>query len=264
MDNAIYLEDVHKSYGPVKALDGIDLTVRRGVFYGFLGPNGAGKSTTIKLMIGILIPDRGRILINGHDARREIVKVKASVGFLPEQLNLYERLTGREYLNFIGHMHGLRDKEVKDRMVELIKVVDVDTDKLIEKYSLGMKKKIALAAAMIHRPKLLLLDEPFTGIDVISTHRIREVLMQSTREEGVTIFFSSHVLEVIEKLCSEVAIIHHGKIIKHGDLNLLKREVGREGTTLEDLFLSLVQNGTPDGVDPEILQETTSEACRDE
>ncbi len=264
MESAILLEDVHKSYGRVKALDGINLVVPKGRFYGFLGPNGAGKSTAIKLMIGILLPDRGRIVINGYDARRDIIRIKASVGFLPEQLNLYERLTGREYLSFIGHMHGLNNKEVKERMTELINVVDVDADKLMEKYSLGMKKKIALAAAMIHRPRLLLLDEPFTGIDVISTYRIREVLSRSTREEGVTVFFSSHVLEVVEKLCSDVAIIHEGKIIKHGDLNSLKKEAGREGTTLEEIFLSLVQKSSHDGVEPSILEENSAPACKDE
>jgi ABC-2 type transport system ATP-binding protein len=241
MEDAIYLENVHKSYGPVKALNGIDLRVRRGVFYGFLGPNGAGKSTAIKLMIGILNPDRGRIIINGYDAAREIVKIKASVGFLPEQLNLYERLTGREYLNFIGHMHNLSEPEVKRRCDEVITLVDVEADKLIEKYSLGMKKKIALAASMIHKPRLLLLDEPFTGIDVISTRRIREVLSSWTREEGVKIFFSSHVLEHVEKLCTEIAIIHNGKILKYGELEKLKHEAGREGTSLEDLFLNLVE-----------------------
>jgi ABC-2 type transport system ATP-binding protein len=258
MEDAIHLEGVHKSYGPVKALNGIDLRVRRGVFYGFLGPNGAGKSTAIKLMIGILKPDRGRIIINGYDAAREIVKIKASVGFLPEQLNLYERLTGREYLSFIGHMHNLSEGDVKRLSDEVIQLVDVEADKLIEKYSLGMKKKIALAAAMIHKPRLLLLDEPFTGIDVISTRRIREVLLSWTREEGVTIFFSSHVLEVIEKLCTEVAIIHKGKIIKYGDLATLKHEAGREGTTLEDLFLSLVENGEPEAA------STAPEASPDE
>ncbi len=241
MDDAIILEGVHKSYGPVKAVDGIDLHVRQGVFYGFLGPNGAGKSTTIKLMIGILLPDSGRIVINGFDTKTEIIKVKASVGFLPEQLNLYERLTGREYLYFMGHMHGLTTDEVKSRSKELIDLVDVEADKLIDQYSLGMKKKIALAAAMIHRPRLLLLDEPFTGIDVISTRRIRDVLNKLTQDEKVTIFFSSHVLEIIEKLCTEIAIIHRGKIIKQGELAALKREVGREGTTLEDLFLGLIE-----------------------
>ena len=189
MEDAIILEGVHKSYGPVKALDGIGLRVRQGVFYGFLGPNGAGKSTAIKLMIGILRQDAGRIIINGYDSRTDIVKIKASVGFLPEQLNLYERLTGREYLRFIGHMHGLTSDVVDQRSKELIELVDVEADKLIDQYSLGMKKKIALAAAMLHRPRLLLLDEPFTGIDVISTRRIREVLLTLTRDENVTIFF---------------------------------------------------------------------------
>jgi len=240
MEYTIFLEGVHKSYGPVHALNGIDLQVREGVFYGFLGPNGAGKSTAIKLMIGILYPDAGRIVINGYDVRTDIIKIKASVGFLPEQLNLYERLTGREYLSFIGHMHGLTSDMVKQHSKELIELVDIEADKLIDQYSLGMKKKIALAAAMIHKPRLLLLDEPFTGIDVISTRRIREVLLTLTKEEKVTIFFSSHVLEIIEKLCTEIAIIHKGKIIKAGEIEKLKREVGREGTTLEDLFLGLI------------------------
>jgi ABC-2 type transport system ATP-binding protein len=247
MEYSIILEDVHKAYGPVKAVDGIDLHIREGVFYGFLGPNGAGKSTTIKLMVGILRPDSGRIVINGHDARTDIVRIKASVGFLPEQLNLYERLTGREYIDFIGHMHGLSTDEVKKRSNDLIALVDVEADKLIDQYSLGMKKKIALAAAMIHRPRILLLDEPFTGIDVISTRRIREVLLQLTKDEKVTIFFSSHVLEIVEKLCTEIAIIHKGKILKEGALDALKREAGREGTTLEDIFLGLIEesdNGT--------------------
>ena len=260
MEDAIILEDVHKSYGPIKALDGINLRVKQGVFYGFLGPNGAGKSTAIKLMIGILRPDSGRMIINGYDARTDIVKIKASVGFLPEQLNLYERLTGREYLRFIGHMHGLDSNDIQRRSEELIELVDVEADRLIDQYSLGLKKKIALAAAMIHNPRLLLLDEPFTGIDVISTRRIREVLLTLTKEERVTIFFSSHVLEVIDKLCTEIAIIHRGKIIKEGETEELKREVGKEGTTLEDLFLGLIlENDTQSMPSPETF-ETPTEA----
>ena len=261
MEDTIYLEGVHKSYGPVHALNGIDLRVGKGIFYGFLGPNGAGKSTTIKLMIGILRPDAGHMVINGYDVRTDIMKIKASVGFLPEQLNLYERLTGREYLSFIGYMHGLTADIVKQRSKELIELVDIEADKLIDQYSLGMKKKIALAAAMIHKPRLLLLDEPFTGIDVISTRRIREVLLTLTKEEKVTIFFSSHVLEIVEKLCTEIAIIHKGKIIKAGEIAKLKSEMGREGTTLEDLFLSLIEGTDTNASRADSTGEATGRDC---
>jgi ABC-2 type transport system ATP-binding protein len=240
---AVVAENLTKTYDGKLAVAGINLRVRRGEFFGFLGPNGAGKSTTIKMLCGMLLPTSGRMRVAGHDVLREPLAVKARIGILPEEINTYERLTGWELLTFTGRMFGLRRAEAEERAEQLLRLVELseeDRHKLVVDYSLGMKKKTTLACALIHNPKVLFLDEPFNGIDAITSRAIREALRRAT-ERGVTVFFSSHVLEVVEKLCTRIAIIHQGALQVEGTVAEIAAARGFEpGTPLEEIFVSLV------------------------
>lgn len=243
---AIIATGLVRRFGAKVAVNDLNLTIRRGEFYGFLGPNGAGKSTTIKLMVGLLRPTAGTVWVGGVDVWRDPLQARALMGVLPEQLNLYERLSGREFLRFAGHMYGLSKADVQSRADNLLAILTLsdDADKLIVDYSVGMRKKIALAAALIHRPQVLFLDEPFEGIDPISSRVIRNILHDLVGA-GVTIFFSSHIMEVVERLCSRVGIINQGQLVAQGTLQELREQAGQnghsgEGATLEDIFLQVV------------------------
>ncbi len=232
-----------KWFGQQVAVDQIGLAVREGEFFGFLGPNGAGKSTTIKMLCGLLRPTAGSITIAGHDIVREPLEVKRSIGVLLEETNLYDRLTGREFLLFAAQMYGLPAAEARRRGDELLEMLELaeDQSKLIVDYSMGMKKKTAFAAALIHDPRVLFLDEPFNGIDPISVRGIRNVLRHLT-ERGTTVFFTTHVMEVVERLCTRVAIINRGRIVGEGSLAELRAKAQAGGdSTLEDIFLKLVE-----------------------
>ncbi|MGD0112447.1 MAG: ABC transporter ATP-binding protein [Armatimonadota bacterium] len=236
-----------KRFGDAVAVDGIDLHVQAGEFFGFLGPNGAGKSTTIKMLCGLLRPTAGSIRIAGFDIDGQPLEVKRHIGVLPEEIDLYERLTGAEFLVFAARMHGLSLEEARRRTSDLLELMELaeDQNKLIVDYSMGMKKKTAFAAALIHHPKVLFLDEPFNGIDPVSVRAIRNVLRQLT-DHGTTIFFTSHVMEVVERLCSRVAIINRGQIVGEGGLAELRAKAAAGGdSSLEDIFLKLV-NARPD------------------
>lgn len=231
-----------RRFGDKVAVDHLELKVAEGEFFGFLGPNGAGKSTTINMLVGLLRPTSGRALINGIDMWENPLPAKQQLGVLPEGLKLYERLSAREFIIFAGTMYGLTEAEVQERTEELLALMDLteDAEKLIVDYSTGMRKKTALAAALIHAPRVLFLDEPFEGIDAISGRAIRNVLQQ-LRRQGTTIFFSSHILEVVERLCTRVGVIAHGQLVAEGTIPELRQlaQAG-EATTLEDLFLEAV------------------------
>jgi ABC-2 type transport system ATP-binding protein len=239
---AIEVSGLRKEFRGRPAVDGISLTVARGRFFGFLGPNGAGKSTTIKMLTGLLRPTAGRVRIEGLDLERDLLAIKALTGILPEELPLYERLTGEEYLHFTGRMYGLSPAETRGRTDELLEFLSLTEErrKLIVDYSQGMRKKTALAAALIHNPRVLFLDEPLNGIDPVSGRVVTD-LLRRLAGKGVTLFFTSHVLDVVERLCEEVAIIDRGKIVAQGTLDQIRaqREVGRDAT-LEDVFLKLI------------------------
>jgi ABC-2 type transport system ATP-binding protein len=216
--------------------------VKRGTFFGFLGPNGAGKSTTIRMLTGMLRPTAGTCHIEGLSVADEPLGVKRLIGVLPEELPLYDRLSGEEYLHFAGRMHGLPRAETRRRTDELLEFLSLGEDRgrLLMDYSQGMRKKVALAAALIHSPKVLFLDEPLNGIDPVSG-RIVTDLLRRLAGRGVTLFFTSHVLDVVERLCDEVAIIDHGKLVAQGTLADIRaqRELG-QNASLEDVFLKLV------------------------
>ena len=239
---SIVADALSKRFGRKNAVESVSLRVGQGEFFGFLGPNGAGKSTTIRMLCGLLRPDAGRIEVAGIDLMADPLGVKRRIGVLLEETNLYERLTGEEFLMFAGQMYGLSREETHERAESLLALMELadDRKKLIVDYSMGMRKKVALASAMIHRPKVLFLDEPFNGIDPISVRAIRNV-MRHLIERGATIFITSHVMEVIERLCTRVAIINQGRIVGEGTLDQLRTMAHADsGTSLEDVFLTLV------------------------
>jgi len=240
---AVMARDLVRVFGQKMAVNHLNLTVQRGEFYGFLGPNGAGKSTTIKMMVGLLRPTSGSVWVGGVDVWKDPIRAHSLMGVLPEVLNIYERLSGREFLVFAGHMYGIPAGDIRRRAEDLLQVLTLidDADKLIVDYSVGMRKKIALAAALIHRPEVLFLDEPFEGIDPISSRVIRDILRELT-QRGTTVFFSSHIMEVVERLCTRVGIINQGTLVAEGTLQELRERASGEekDATLEDLFLTIV------------------------
>jgi ABC-2 type transport system ATP-binding protein len=243
---AIKTEKLTRRFGALTAVDEMDLQVVAGQFFGFLGPNGAGKSTTIKMLTGLLAPTAGRMELLGVDFTAHPVEVKRQIGVVPEGMGLFERLTGVEYLRFVGRMYGLDRGTTEKRAQELLEFMQLaDREKtLVADYSHGMQKKLALAAAVIHGPRILFLDEPFEGVDALAAGALKALLGRMT-ERGVTIFLTTHVLEIVERLCSHVAIIHKGKLVAQGSLEELRAGVpgseGEEGQkTLEQIFLSIV------------------------
>ncbi len=250
---AISTEHLTRSFGQLVAVDDVNLRVASGQFFGFLGPNGAGKSTTIKMLTGLLAPSGGRMEILGIDLARDPVKVKRQIGVVPEGMALFGRLTGSEYLNFSARMYGLDRDTAAERTRELLDLMDLASQPktLITDYSHGMQKKLALAAAVIHGPKILFLDEPFEGVDAIASGTLKSMLQHMT-ERGATIFLTSHVLEIVERLCSHVGIIHKGRLVAQGSLEELRAGVqanavpdstgapAAEKLTLEEIFLRIV------------------------
>lgn len=241
---AIATDKLTRQFGALTAVDGIDLRVQAGQFFGFLGPNGAGKSTTIKMLTGLLAPTSGRMELLGLDFQQHAIEVKRQIGVVPEGMGLFERLTGMEYLRFVGRMYGLDRATTEKRAEELLEFMQLaDREKTqIADYSHGMQKKLALAAAVIHGPRILFLDEPFEGVDALAAGALKALLGRMT-ERGVTIFLTSHVLEIVERLCSHVAIIHKGRLVAQGSLEELRAGAGTEQgetQTLEQIFLSIV------------------------
>lgn len=240
---AVVARDLLQVFGQKIAVNRLNLTVKRGEFFGFLGPNGAGKSTTIKMFTGLLRPTSGQAFVGGVNVWQNTLQARSLMGVLPEYLNLYERLSGREFLTFAGHMYGVPRADIQRRSEELLHVLTLsnDADKLVIDYSVGMRKKIALAAALIHRPQVLFLDEPFEGVDPVSSRVVRDILNDLTRH-GTTIFFSSHIMEVVERLCTRVGIINQGVLVAEGTLDELRARTRGEGrdATLEDIFLNVI------------------------
>lgn len=254
---AIATYGLTRRFGEFVAVDNLDLRVAAGQFFGFLGPNGAGKSTTIKMLTGLLAPSDGRISILGTDLVANPVEVKRQIGVVPEGMSLFGRLTGAEYLNFVGRMYGLDRTTAAERTAELLEFMQLANEptKLVTDYSHGMQKKLALAAAVIHGPKVLFLDEPFEGVDAVAAGTLKNML-QRMIARGATVFLTSHVLEIVERLCSHIAIIHQGRLVAQGSMEELRAGVERptlgfakdespetadgERLTLEEIFVRMV------------------------
>ena len=245
---AVRVRGLWKRFGEQVAVAGIDLELPSGRFAGLVGPNGAGKTTTLSMVTGLLRPDDGLVQIVGRDVWTDPVAVKSRIGVLPEGLRLFERLSGRELLTFTGRLRGLPADEVELRATQLLDVLDLSgaQRKLVVDYSTGMRKKIGLAAALLHNPEVLFLDEPFEGVDPVSAQVIRGVLERYTATGG-TVVFSSHVMELVESLCDWVAVMAAGRIVAHGPLAQVRGSAG----TLQDAFLSLVgaDRGSGSGLD---------------
>ncbi len=233
------IENLTKTYASgKKAVDDLSLHVKKGVIFGFIGPNGAGKTTTIKSLVGILEFDSGEIYIDGTSLKDDPIKCKQNIAYIPDNPDLYDYLTGISYINFVADVYGV-EKDLRDSLTE--KYADLfelkgDLGAPISSYSHGMKQKLALIAALVHSPKLLVLDEPFVGLDPKSAHNLKN-LMRELCNEGGAIFFSSHVLDVVEKLCDRIAIIKKGKLIACGNTDELKGDSG-----LEEAFLELTEH----------------------
>jgi ABC-2 type transport system ATP-binding protein len=234
---AIEVENLRKVYGSKAAVDGLSLSVPCGSFFGFLGPNGAGKSTTIRMLTGLIPPTSGSIKLLGMPLAGQELEIKRHIGLVPDESLLFDRLAGGEFLEFVGRMYGLARAVARERSGELLQLFQLAEQprKLIAEYSKGMRKRIAMAASLIHRPKLFLMDEPFEGVDAVGARLMKDILLDQVRQ-GATIFLTSHVLEVVERLCDRVAIIHEGRIVREGAMQDLR--TGSE--TLEDVFVRVV------------------------
>ncbi len=246
---AVWAEGLVRRFGKNTAVNGVDLAIQPGEFYGLLGPNGAGKTTTIKMIVGLLRPDAGRAGVGEFDTWQRPVDVKRRIGVLPEEFNLYERLTGAELLDFTASAHGLPRREALRRRDELLHILDLDgaAHNLITDYSRGMRKKVALAAAVIHAPPVLFLDEPFEGVDAVSARLIRN-LLQGYTERGATVVFSSHVMELVERLCTKIGIMVDGSLLIEAPRQQLLDHFG--AATVEDAFLTAVgAEATTGGLD---------------
>jgi len=259
-----------RRFGDFTAVDNVNLRVDAGQFFGFLGPNGAGKSTTIKMLTGLLAPTSGSIRILGEDLQANSAEIKRQIGVVPEGMALFGRLTADEYLRFVGRMYGLDRATTLSRTRELLEFMQLagEQKKLIADFSHGMQKKLALAAAVIHGPKVLFLDEPFEGVDAVAAGTLKAMLLRMIAR-GATIFLTSHVLEIVERLCTHIAIIHRGQLVAQGSLDELRAgtwrigqagiqegvvSLGEEKRSLEQIFLEIVgtdREGNPAATAPE-------------
>lgn len=234
---AIEVRDLRKYYGAKAAVDGLSLSVPRGCFFGFLGPNGAGKTTTIRMLMGVNTPTSGEIEILGLRMPEQGVAIKQQIGLVPEDSLLFDHLTAPEYMEFTGRIYGLPSAMTRERTRELLAIFELDGQgrKLIGEYSKGMRKRVAMGAALLHRPRLFLMDEPFEGVDAVGARLMKDILLDLVGK-GATIFLTSHVLEVIERLCQRVAIIDHGRLVVDDSMANL-----RGGTeSLEEIFVRVV------------------------
>ena len=240
--NMIEITGLVKTYRGLRAVDDIDLKVRKGIVFGFIGPNGAGKTTTIKMMAGVLMPTKGKIVINGMDIAKEPSEVKRCSGFIPDRPFLYEKLTGIEFLRFLAGLYNLNHSStLNSRIIELLDLFDLSHwgDELIESYSHGMKQRLVMCGALLHDPEVLIVDEPMVGLDPRGTRLVKDIF-RDLANNGKTIFISTHSLDVAQEVCQEVAIIQEGKIIATGTLNNLKKRAGVDGN-LENVFLKLTE-----------------------
>ncbi len=239
----IKFEALSKSYGSFAAVRPLSFSVERGEVFGFLGPNGAGKTTTIRMVMGILVPSSGRVVVNGLDCQREGTSVKRHVGYLPDSPMFYDFLKGREILEFVGEMHGQSRAQARQNAERLLNELALDeaSEEYAVNYSMGMKKKLGLACALIHDPEVLILDEPTNGLDPRAAREVQDRLHRSA-EEGKTIFLSTHLLDMAQRLCSRLGIIHRGELVADGTFKSLQEHIA-PGGSLEEVFFKMTEFG---------------------
>ena len=237
----IELQHVTKRYGTKTAVEDLDLRIEAGELFAFLGPNGAGKTTTIKLLCGLLFPTAGQVSVGGFDIRREGDQARQLLSYVPDQPFLYEKLTGREFLQFIADMYGMTRDHGRRRMEEVIDTFALDefVDDLTERYSHGMRQRTVFAAALLHEPRVLIVDEPTVGLDPHSVRQLKDIL-RAQADQGVTVFMSTHSLDVVQELADRIGVMHRGKLISCGTLEALRKQAALHGT-LEDVFLKLTE-----------------------
>ncbi|MFH1984525.1 MAG: ABC transporter ATP-binding protein [Pseudomonadota bacterium] len=242
----IELIHLSKRYGDTRAVDDISLTVEKGQLFGFIGPNGAGKTTTIRMIGGLLAPSEGRVVVDGIDMAEDPVSVKARIGLIPDRPFLYEKLTGMEFLQFTADLYGVNGNRFRGRADELLTLFSLKhrSDELVEAYSHGMKQRLIMAAALLHEPPLLIVDEPMVGLDPRGIKMVRE-LFRSLVAKGMTIFMSTHTLSLAEDVCDHIGIIHNGRLIANGPIDAVKRNISGERTSLERAFLEVTGEPSP-------------------
>ena len=253
--NAVELKNVTKRYNEIIAVDNVNLTIGSGEIFGLLGPNGSGKSTTLKMLLGLVQPDEGSVTVLGMPVRQDPVALKRMVGYVPEAPRLYEFLTGVEYLDFIGDVYGMQPEEKKSRINEYLRALQLEGREgdMINSYSEGMKQKITLISAFLHRPKLLIMDEPLNGLDPRSARIVKDFL-QELKRQGVTAILSTHVLEIAQAMCDRIGIMYHGKLLALGDMKELRQLAKLPDSGLEDIFLKLTGTGDVRPVVEELLK----------
>jgi ABC-2 type transport system ATP-binding protein len=253
--SAVELKGVFKRYSEILAVDYVDLNVKPGEIFGLLGPNGSGKSTTLKMLLGLVQPDAGSVNVLGINVQEDVVTVKRQVGYVPESPRLYEFLTGIEYLDFIGDIYGMKTEEKKARINEYLKALELEGREgdMISSYSQGMKQKVALISAFLHRPKLLILDEPLSGLDPRSARIVKD-LLHELKAQGVTTLMSTHVLEIAQALCDRIAIMYRGRLLALGTMDELRQRASMPSSGLEDIFLKLTGTGDIRAVVEELLK----------
>ena len=241
----IVLDSLTKRYGDFTAVAGIDLEIEGAQIFGLLGPNGAGKTTTLRMIAGILRPDSGRVLVAGHDNVANPIEARRLLGFVPDRPFVYDKLTGAELLRFSAGLYGLRGPEVETRIDELLELWDLAPwkDQLVESYSHGMRQKLIISSALIHRPRVLVVDEPMVGLDPRSAWLLKDVL-RTFADGGGTALVSTHTLELAESLCDRLAVIDKGKVVASGSIDDLRREARSETAGLEEIFLKITRGAT--------------------
>ncbi|MFA4911277.1 MAG: ABC transporter ATP-binding protein [Desulfobacteria bacterium] len=239
----IQLIGLTKKYSKVKAIDGINLEIKPGEIFGFLGPNGAGKTTTIKIMVGLLKPTSGRVIIDGNDIAKNPLEAKKAVGFIPDRPFLYEKLTGKEFLRFMAGLYSIDTNSYESKISELLELFELTEwgDELIEGYSHGMQQRLVMSSALIHNPKVIIVDEPMVGLDPRGARLVKEIF-KAISSKGTTIFMSTHTLEIAEEMCDRIAIIQEGKVIALGTMDQLRNKVdASKDQRLESVFLALTE-----------------------
>ena len=247
----IELSNITKRYGTLAAVDSLNLEVPRGEVFGFLGPNGAGKTTTIRMMMGILKPTSGRVFLGGHDVELEPERAKALAGFIPDRPFIYEKLTGREFLQFVGRLHHVEPERLQRRGAELLEHLELTRwqDELVESYSHGMKQRLVVCGALIHEPPILVVDEPMVGMDPKGSRTLKD-LFRSLAERGTTVFLSTHSIGVAEEVCHRIGIIQRGRLIACGTMMDLHAQAKNKNGNLESVFLELTQEPATDAATP--------------